>query len=751
MPETPIVVGYVDQLSVQPEDGLRLMVDCAAETYTADVVRLLHGDTNPQGPGFICEEVSEFTPQTLRGRRQPLRTGSYVEVPAIEALGAAGVTLCAWVWPTTPDEGSQGLVTQFDEQGRGVGLAIGEDGHPELVVGGARLRSQTKLRPRIWQFVVGTYDRASSNATLCVKADTSGSRVWRDEGVLDRQPFTAATAALVIGGARTTDEHGAFVGAGFNGKLEAPAVFDRALAADELEVVEQGARDLGGLVTALDFARDISTRRVHDVGPRRLDARTVNMPARGVTGRRWDGSEVDWRRAPEQYAAIHFHSDDLDDAGWDADLEWTVPDGLPSGMYAFRLRAGEASHEQDCVPFIVRPPKGTTTARIAFVAPTFTYLAYANEQQLGREEIRKVFEGLGASFVYPLQDADRFIVENELRSLYDRHRDGSGVFYASWLRPLMTMRPTYRFPYLMQGRGAPHGLGADLHLLHWMSQAGYEFDVLTDADLHAEGADLLRPYQAVVSGSHHEYWTAPMLEALNGYLDDGGRFMYLSGNGLYWVTGLEHDERHTVEIRRCGASTRTWEAEPGEWHLSTTGELGGLWRFRGRAPQTNVGVGFSAEGLGRGRPYRRTEASGDPRAAFIFEGVGDGLIGDFENLVVEHGPAGWEIDRHDLALGSPAHSLVVATADGFSDEYQHVVDEVLHADSRQGGTVEPRVRADMVFYECPNGGAVFSVGSIGWCGSLFFDDHDNDVAKLTANVLTRFSSDEPFDWPGDDE
>jgi N,N-dimethylformamidase len=56
----------------------------------------------------------------------------------------------------------------------------------------------------------------------------------------------------------------------------------------------------------------------------------------------------------------------------------------------------------------------------------------------------------------------------------------------------------------------------------------------------------------------------------------------------------------------------------------------------------------------------------------------------------------------------------------------------------------------MVFYECPNGGAVFSVGSIGWCGSLFFDDYDNDVARLTANVLTRFSSDEPFDWPGDD-
>lgn len=504
---------------------------------------------------------------------------------------------------------------------------------------------------------------------------------------------------------------------------------------------------MDGLVVALDFARDIRTRRVQDRGPRHLEANTVNMPARGVTGRHWDGSEVDWRLAPQHYGAIHFHCDDLDDAGWEPDLEWTVPDTLPSGVYAFSLHTGAAEHEQDYVPFIVRPRRGTATARIAFIAPTFTYLAYANEQQLAQHEIRAVFEGLGANFTYPLQDQDVYISDNRLLSLYDRHGDGSGVCYSSWLRPLMSMRPTYRFPYLMQGRGCPHGLAADLHLLEWMRELDYEVDVLTDLDLHEEGDELLARYRTVVSGSHHEYWTTAMLDGLDRYLNAGGRFMYLSGNGLYWVTSLEQTEKHTIEIRRCGASTRTWEAAPGEWHLSTTGEFGGLWRFRGRAPQSMVGVGFSAEGLGAGRPYRRTEASRDPRAAFIFEGIDGELIGDFDNLVVGYGPAGWEIDRHEERLGSPAHALVVATADGFSDEYQHVVDEVLHADSRQGGSVEPRVRADIVFYECPGGGAVFSVGSIAWCGSLFFNDYDNDVARVTANVLNRFLSDEDFELP----
>ena len=36
---------------------------------------------------------------------------------------------------------------------------------------------------------------------------------------------------------------------------------------------------------------------------------------------------------------------------------------------------------------------------------------------------------------------DKFIVETGMRSLYDRHTDGTGVWYSSWLRPIVNMRP----------------------------------------------------------------------------------------------------------------------------------------------------------------------------------------------------------------------------------------------------------------------------------------------------------------------
>ena len=72
------------------------------------------------------------------------------------------------------------------------------------------------------------------------------------------------------------------------------------------------------------------------------------------------------------------------------------------------------------------------------------------------------------------------------------------------------------------------------------------------------------------------------------------------------------------------------------------------------------------------------------------------------------------------------------------------MEEVLISDSRQGGTVNPLVKGDLLFFEGPNGGGVFSVGSISWCGSLSHNDYDNNVSRITGNVLTRFSSEDPI-------
>jgi N,N-dimethylformamidase len=63
------------------------------------------------------------------------------------------------------------------------------------------------------------------------------------------------------------------------------------------------------------------------------------------------------------------------------------------------------------------------------------------------------------------------------------------------------------------------------------------------------------------------------------------------------------------------------------------------------------------------------------------------------------------------------------------------------------GAQNPHVRADMTFFETPGGGAVFSVGSIAWGASLPHNGYENNVARVSENVLRRFLADQPFLMP----
>ena len=182
-------------------------------------------------------------------------------------------------------------------------------------------------------------------------------------------------------------------------------------------------------------------------------------------------------------------------------MEWKIPHDLRSGIYALHVSPSDASAgeaDDDYIPFFVRPRRGTRNARIALILPTFTYLAYGNERILQSS-------GVDAAASYAVQKEDQYIFHQRLLSLYDIHADGSGVFYSSRLRPIVNMRPRVVMQYLDYGKGSPHGLNADLYLTDWMEHFGFDYDVITDEDLHNEGAKLLTGYKAVVIPSHSEY------------------------------------------------------------------------------------------------------------------------------------------------------------------------------------------------------------------------------------------------------
>ena len=136
----------------------------------------------------------------------------------------------------------------------------------------------------------------------------------------------------------------------------------------------------------------------------------------------------------------------------------------------------------------------------------------------------------------------------------------------------------------------------DTHILGWLEHAGIEYDVITDEDLHREGAPLLQRYRAVVMGTHPEYYTTPMWDGLRTFIARGlGRLAYLGGNGFIWRCAFSDEFPGDSELRRAEDGIRYRDEEPGEYDLEFTGEYGGLWRRLGTPPQALVGVGRSRD------------------------------------------------------------------------------------------------------------------------------------------------------------
>ena len=702
---------------------------------------------NPEGPGVREHVVPTPANGSYSGRPQTIESGSYVKIPNSPLLqDLTSFTVQAMLWPTTPDRGTQAIMSKWQaEEQSGFALVIQAgrlalqlgDGHGTVEV----VSTPSQLLARQWYFVAASYDAETRRVGLYQEPQVDYPTVSDTAGVQQEVQIARMgtnQAALMFGALRTGSGQGR-LDQKFNGKIESPRLANRVLERTDMERIKSGvpASLQDSLVGAWDFSQDISSTTVTDVSPNRLHGETVNMPARGMKGHNWSGESMDWQQAPAHYGAIHFHDDDVYDAGWEVDFSLTIAADLKSGLYAARLRSED---EEDYIPFAVKPAKGKEN-KLAFLLPTASYMAYANEHMATNAALIELLSGR----LVPLDKNSLFLNEHREYggSCYDSHSDGSGVCYSSRLRPILNMRPKHISA--LGGDGSSlWQFNADTHITDWLEAKGYDFDVITDEDLHYEGLALLKPYQVILSGTHPEYHSLQMWDAMKAYQNQGGRLMYMGANGWYWRVAFHPDCPGLLEVRRNEGGIRTWAAEPGEYYHSFTGEYGGLWRNQGRAPQVMLGTGFSAQGFDISAPYHRLPDSFQARAAFIFEGIGkDEVIGDFG--LIGGGAAGLEIDRADERLGTPPHALVLATSKGgHTDVYLVVCEELLATVPGLGGTENELVRADMVFYETPHGGAVWSSSSIAWAGSLSHNQYDNNVSRITHNVLERFLDPAPF-------
>ena len=720
------LIGYSDKLSARAGEAIAFKVSCVHDKpYTAELVRIICADPNPRGPGMREEAIAADINGEYPSRVQPFYAGSLARVATPNLFDKAkSFTLAATLWATLPDHGEQGILCCVNaESGSGISLFIDDHGACGTTFGDAKISTGAKLTARKWYRVWTSFDAANQTLTVAQIALHEPNEAITKRIKVNQPSSLAKINETLI--AALNDEQSR---AHFNGKIESPFILNRALNATEFH---SDATQIPDRIAHWDFARDIPTTRIIDIAKNAFHGALINHPTRAMTGEKWDGSEMCWRHQPAHYAAIHFHADDLYDFGWDTDFRFTIPEDLRCGMYAVRLQCGA---DYDLIPFFVCPPKDAPRAKFCVLVSTFTYAVYGNHARpnFAPQWLSRIKEWNA----YPHNPATH---REYGLSTYNDHADGSGICHASHRRPLLNLRPGYLT--FGDSEGACSGLRhlqADSHLLAWLEANDIKYDLVTDRELHDEGVAVIADYAAVATGSHPEYHTAETLDALQNYRAQGGNFLYLGGNGFYWRIALHDEDDSVIEIRRAESGIRAWAAEVGEYYQAFDGAYGGLWRRNNRPPQQLAGVGFSAQGNFYGRGYRRRpETFTDPEIAWIFAGIDDEVIGDFGYS--GNGAAGFELDRADPKLGSPADLRILASSEGHDDSFVLVPEEQLtHLVTLPGDKVDDLIRADMVYGTNENGGQLFAVGSITFCGSLLYNNGDNNISKLLLNVINRF-------------
>lgn len=731
------ITGYRDKLSARPGDTINFMISSFdGGAYQADLVRIISANNENKFSGLELEPIEAPFSGPHQGRKQVTECGSYARVETDQnPINLSSFSVVCAIKPTIDGRGDATLIALIDAaSGAGIELQIDNKRHLSLQVAdpSSSTIKQYELNPPLpikdWSIVGASYDGESRTFQLFQKTAVSRTNLserthslFKIEQGVDL-PSLVCNRVMIAASPHTrpsTKRH-------FTGRIDSVRLLSRAATPQELEQIVITTRPLGirGLEGFWDFSTDMEGAGFEDLSAHKRHGLLKNLPTRAVRGFRWTGEEHRWRHRRHHYSAIHFCEFDIYDCEWEVDFSYTIPSSLKSGIYAVRLTKGD---EIDYIVFFVAPEIGKPTAKIAFLASTATYLAYANDTNI--------------ILMAPIVGGDDAVRPEETMltqhpefglSMYHNQVDGFGIHFSSYLRPTVNIRPDSR----------AWGLTADGDITHWLEKHGYDYDVITDEQLHKDGGTLLEDYDVVITGTHPEYFSQAMRDGIETFTKTGGRLMYMGGNGFYWKIAYSEAWPSAIELRRAEDGTRAWLSQPGEYYHQFDGDLGGLWQRQELAPNKLVGVGFASQGSPGAMRFRKTQDAENPRVAFAFEGIQEEIIADYGKMKV---PAmAEETDRADFSLGTPPHALILASTENAHPGLLRVKEEMYILMPQ---IVDQEVKADVTFFEVDGGGAVFSTGSIAWSSVLAFRNFDNSVARLTTNVLNRFLDPTPFIVP----
>ena len=454
-----------------------------------------------------------------------------------------------------------------------------------------------------------------------------------------------------------------------------------------------------------------------------------------------------WQDTPEQCSVAG--------CGWQPTLEFRIGEDWPSGAYRVTLTAQGPQQSELTAHhvFIVRPLAGTGSRRILQVAASSTWTAYntwggSNHYQGITGPKRNQYATTVSlerpwcrGFVVLPQDAPRVPLEVS-------PPPGAGPRYPhlEW-----AFANGYSNKYASSGWAS-----YDRHFLRWAESTGFEVDLASQHELHFH-PEILDGYACVVFVGHDEYWTWEMRDAVDHYIERGGKVARFAGNFM-WQIRLEREGRAQVCYKyRARAEDPVYRsADPsrttGSWEARETGRAGAATFGLNATNGLYAGWGACAPRGVRGFPVYRPEH-------WAFAGTGL-CYGDL--LGAEGHAFGYEVDGLDyvirgglpeptgtsgappglqiLALGMSSlkeERMDVALDDRFlSDDDAKYVAETVLGDGSDSAVDRVKRGAGMIVGFARGRGEVFHAGSCEWVAALL--RRDRMVERVTSNVLSRY-------------
>ncbi len=444
--------------------------------------------------------------------------------------------------------------------------------------------------------------------------------------------------------------------------------------------------------------------------------------------------------------------------GWPVRHAWRLPDDLRSGFYRVvstcpRPDGGRFMQHHF---FVVRPTAATRRGRLLMLLPTGTWSAYNDWSGANH------YQGIGGP------DGNLAAPVLSLQRPWTRGMvwlpEGAPRISAE-PAPELGEAPQYRVKEWAYANGFGYYYAAcgwaqfDRHFAVWAEREGYQFDMITQTDLHYR-PEILDDYRCVVTVGHDEYWSHEMRTALEAFTERGGKVARFGANFL-WQIRLEDAGRRQVCHKFRASSedpvrgtanarllTTAWEAPGVDWPgASTFGVNGveGLYASWG---------GFSPRGQ-RGFTVYRPEH-------WVFAGTGlyygdifghearifgyevDGLDYTFrDGLPYPTGRDGAATDIAILAMAPAVLAEGEQHGDGFrlylGDSDLTGIVKIMTGGTEPAALHRYRYGAGMLVHMAKGQGEVVTAASCEWVMGLRRGDKFTE--RITRNILDRFLAD----------